>query len=195
MALCEMKFFIAALFSNVGIAELLTGSRLQIGELFRCNRCRLEQSILSANLFARPEPTWYYKLDELVYQGITNNMHVPLLALDRLRRSAQSFMHADEHEFVRRSEEKPLIEVDICCIADGMLTIGEAKVSDRVADTASGERAALREYRELATLLGAEKFILASEVDWSPRTKEIAAELFQGTNISVHTLGRADLYS
>ncbi len=167
----------------------------EIGELFRCNRCRLEQSILSANLFARPEPTWYYKLDELVYQGITNNMHVPLLALDRLRRSAQSFMHADEHEFVRRSEEKPLIEVDICCIADGMLTIGEAKVSDRVADTASGERAALREYRELATLLGAEKFILASEVDWSPRTKEIAAELFQGTNISVHTLGRADLYS
>ena len=48
----------------------------------------------------RCQPSVYYQLDELVYQGLENDMHIPTLALDTLRCSAQgSFLYVEELEY------------------------------------------------------------------------------------------------
>lgn len=62
------------------------------------------------------EPVWYYKLDEIIYQGICNDMHVPLLALDYLRRKHTSFSYADELELWRPGQTRPFIEMVLNCL-------------------------------------------------------------------------------
>jgi hypothetical protein len=164
-----------------------------VGEGFRCSRCRISQQILSRNFFDRSEPTWYYRLDELTYQGLRNNMHVPLLALEQLRVKSRSFMYADEQEVSRSGESKPFIEIDVCCIADGLLTIGEAKTSDRLDGGGKNERNVLFKYRELGQILGANRFLLATTGTWAPKTLESAKEIFRATNIEILTLSGPEL--
>ena len=57
-----------------------------LGTEFTCKRCRRAQPILSRHALKQTEPAWYYQFDEVAYQGVRNDMHVPLLALDYLRR-------------------------------------------------------------------------------------------------------------
>jgi hypothetical protein len=165
-----------------------------VSDSFRCNRCRFEQQILSANSLNRPEPTWYYRLDELVFQGFANNMQVPIIALDCLRRRSKAFMYTDEREFRRAGEETPAIEVDLCYIADGFLTIGEAKIGNQLEDGANAERNAIKKYRELGEALGANQFVFATSVAWSERTVRAVEDIFQGSLIKTVPLIAADLY-
>jgi hypothetical protein len=65
---------------------------------FTCKRCRRSQEILSRHALQDPEPKWYYQLDEIAYQGLRNDMHVPILALDHLRKNSSAFLYADELE-------------------------------------------------------------------------------------------------
>jgi hypothetical protein len=67
-------------------------------------------------------------LDEVVYQGISNDMAVPIQALDHFRKQAQrAFEFSPELEIRRTAGKGPAIEVDICCLMDGSLIVGEAK--------------------------------------------------------------------
>lgn len=71
----------------------------------------------------RLQPSLYCQLDEIVYQGFDNDMHVPTLALDALCRSAKgSFLYVEELDYRKRSEQKLLMECDLNCVIDGLLT-------------------------------------------------------------------------
>ena len=53
-----------------------------VGQTFECSRC-FQTQVYNAN------PLWLYKLPEVVFQGFEDNMQVPLLALDYLRRASK----------------------------------------------------------------------------------------------------------
>lgn len=103
-----------------------------IGELdqaFICHRCSQRQIIQQLHWKEGKELTWFYKLDEVIYQGIANNMDLPLLTMAYLKKKAKSsFLYVPELEFRRReNQSKPELEVDICCIQDGRIILGECK--------------------------------------------------------------------
>jgi hypothetical protein len=152
---------------------------------FSCKRCARRQPIQSKHTLGQSEPRWCYKLDEIVYQGMRNDMQVPLLGLDYLRRKNRSFSYADELELWRPGQPNPFIEMDLCCICDGTLTIGEAKTTGRIEGGGKRERRSLAKYREAAVLLGARRFVLATSQTWSAETLANARAAFTGTNVEV----------
>jgi hypothetical protein len=166
----------------------------EISSEFRCRRCRREQTILSKNTLQSADPAWYYQLDEIVFQGLKNDMDVPLLALDYLRRSANSFLFTDELELRRRNDTRPFIEIDICCICDGVLVVGEAKATSRIEGGGKRERRSLAKYKDAALGLGARRFVLASSVRWNQETIANTHQAFSGTNIKVLVLDGPDRF-
>ena len=103
----------------------------EINQEFTCKRCWNKEHIQLNNWKQGTEPKWFYKLDEVLYQGVKNNMFVPLLTLSYLKRkSKRSFLYVPELELRRTpSTPKPDCEVDICCIQDGRIVLGECKIT------------------------------------------------------------------
>jgi hypothetical protein len=112
-------------------------------------------------------------------------MHVPILALDYLRRNSKTFSYTDELEIWKPGKTLPLIEIDLCCICDGTLTIGEAKTTDRIEGGGTKEKASLKNYLQIATTLGARQFVLATSQAWSPDTIANAKRVFAGTAVTI----------
>lgn len=101
----------------------------EITDEFICKRCSAGQQYRYENWKSPNEPRWYYKLDEVVFQGYKANMHVPLLTLYKLKLGSKSFLYVHELELKKdESQENPDIEIDICCIPDGQIVIGESKI-------------------------------------------------------------------
>jgi hypothetical protein len=168
-----------------------------ISARFTCPRCHREQVYTSRHWkMPRCQPSVYYQLDELVYQGFQNDMHVPTLALDSLRRSAQgSFLYLQELEYRKRGEAKLLMECDLNCVIDGVLTIGEAKTSDRLDKTRSTEAALIEKYRRLALSLGARSVVFATEAaNWDSITARKILEELGEVSLSVRLLSHAELF-
>src|SRR5262249_45306698 len=160
---------------------------------FTCKRCRRSQAILSRHGLQEPEPKWYYQLDEIAYQGLRNDMHVPILALDHLRRNSNACLYADELEIWEASALQPLMEIDICCVADGLLTIGEAKITDRIEGGGAKEKRSLEKYKDAALKLNARRFVYATSKDWSAQTHTNVSAAFQGTSIETLPLTAKEL--
>jgi hypothetical protein len=156
-----------------------------LADSFRWKRCLRQQAIQSKHTLGQPEPAWYYQLDEIVYQGVLNDMRIPLLTLDYLRRKDRSLSYTDELEIWKPDAPKPFIEIDICCVYEGALTIGEAKTTDRIEGGGKRERRSLHKYREVALLLGARRFVLATLGAWSAETLANATNTFADTNVEV----------
>jgi len=170
-------------------------SMRDLADEYVCKRCARKQAIQSRHTFGQAEPAWYYQLDEVVYQGIRNDMQVPLLTLDYLRRKNTSFSYADELELWKANAPRPFIEIDLCCICEGVLTIGEAKTTERIDGGGKRERRSLTKYCEAAALLGARRFLLATSKVWSPETLANARVAFAGTNVDVIHLDREQILS
>lgn len=105
---------------------------------FKCRRCRKIQYYNSKHLVRQNpvEPEWFYKLDEAIYQGYDNDMIVPILTLHKLKElSKESFLYTSEIE-IRKKEnpEDQYKEIDICCISDGKILIGECKLNNKLKD-------------------------------------------------------------
>ncbi len=170
-------------------------SMVDMADEFKCGRCARRQAIQSRHTLGHSEPGWYYQLDEIAYLGILNDSQVPLLALDYLRRQNTSFSYADELSFWRSDQPRPFIEIDLCCICDGTLTIGEAKTTERIEGGGKRERRSVAKYREAAVLLGARQFVLATSKTWSAETLANAEAAFVGTNVRVVHLEGAEILS
>lgn len=100
----------------------------ELNQTFICRRCNHQQILQQKNWKDGREPIWFYKMDELVYQGIINNMILPLLTIAFLNKQAKkSFLYVPEL-LLRQNPSKPDREVDICCIVDGKIVIGECKI-------------------------------------------------------------------
>ncbi|WP_425246852.1 hypothetical protein [Streptomyces sp. NEAU-NA10] len=144
-----------------------------IGPGFRCQRCRQHSPIVrSAWKGQELEPQWYYGLDEVAYQGLRSNIHVPVLALATLAKSAQSFLHMPE-AIVHR-DGYPDIEVDLWAIVDGRIVIGEAEISDRLEPTKRREAQRCAALKGLIEDLSADEFVMATTGPaWDGRTEAL----------------------
>jgi hypothetical protein len=169
----------------------------EVTEEFKCKRCGRQQLYTRTHWLHPHEPGWFYKLDEIVYQGLRNDMIVPLLALDCLRRNApDSFLYTNDLEFSESGESAVLLETDLCCVPESKLTIGEAKRENRLAGTAVEEERTIVRYRDLAKKLGANQVVFATASDsWSEATKEKIARNFQGSHAAAILLTKSDLFS
>ena len=71
----------------------------------------------------------------MVFQGFEDNMQVPLLALDYLRRASEHSFEwvPDSNVYTQQEGNKATYRnIDILCISDGKLYIGEAKSNDTI---------------------------------------------------------------
>ena len=129
---------------------------------FRCQRC-LQTQVYTQRHWKQPqEPKWYYQLDEVVYQAIRNNVHLPILTLLLLSKEAKNSFYYVPEVLVKQSPQykKQLAELDICCCLDGCVLVGEVKTASQLGDTESDERDALNKYQMFSDAIGAERVIL-----------------------------------
>jgi hypothetical protein len=168
-----------------------------LSDRFTCPRCHREQVYTSKHWkMPRCQPSVYYQLDEIVYQGFANDMNVPTLALDCLRRSAEgSFLYVEELEYRKRSEPKLLMECDLNCVIDGVLTIGEAKTADRLDKSRATEVAMIEKYRGLAASMGARQVVFATAAEnWDSTTAQKFLEVLGQDSLMVRLLTKKDLF-
>jgi hypothetical protein len=167
----------------------------EITESFTCKRCSRQQRYTREHWKHPDQPNWYFKLDEVCYQGFLHNMQVPMMALDFLRRNSKdTFLFTPELWFTKSGSVKPFIESDLNCIIDGTLTIGEAKSQDQLENTSVEEISTLKKYCELAELIGAREMVLATSCSsWSNSTKTNIGAVFANKPIQVRYLTSADL--
>ena len=86
------------------------------------------------------------------------------------------------------------MEVDICCISDGILTIGEAKKDDRLGKSAKEENETIAKYYQLASAIGATRVVFATYANsWREVTVQRVHSVFVDPFIKVILLGRSDL--
>jgi len=152
-----------------------------IGQQFKCARCGRTQTFHKEHWKSTPEPHWFYKLDEVVYQCYDNDCHVPILALDYLKKkSKRSFFYAPEIE-VLSSQEPKKVELDICCCVDGEVVIGEAKIASILANTAKEEKRMLSKYIEIAKAINARTIVLSTFSEaWNDKTLNYAQSILKG---------------
>jgi hypothetical protein len=166
-----------------------------IGHTFGCSRCQKTQVYTKRHWKSPNEPSWYYKLDEVFYQGYRNGMTVPILTLSYLKsRSISSFLYCPELD-VRTNAiaRKPDLELDLCCICDGSMVIGQATKQDTLG---SKEKARLESNRDIAVGIRASLLILSTLQDaWSQRTIDTAKQVFAKTDTKLQFLTRRDLLS
>jgi hypothetical protein len=99
---------------------------------FTCTRCSATRRFGRQHFFPEEarEPTWYYSLSEVVYQALSNNSDVTAMAMDWLNRKAEkSFIFTAELELIRRGQEISSVnaDIDVNCVVDGEIIVGEAK--------------------------------------------------------------------
>jgi len=128
------------------------------------------------------EPTWFYKLDELIYQGYRQGMAVSLLALAYLEgQSQRSFTFATDREFWKDSAEKPEMEADFLCVPDGVLTVGESKAENCLGNGASEEKSKINKYKRLVGGLSVRQLVLATmSQSWRKETVAAVKAAFDG---------------
>lgn len=95
---------------------------------FTCNRCSLRQQFRLPHWKQPFEPHWYYKLAETVYQFYGHNSHLTAQALWKLKtRSKLAFQFVPEIELIGFPVQGKKKELDIACMLDGRIIIGEGK--------------------------------------------------------------------
>jgi len=150
----------------------------EIGQTFRCGRCRHEGPI-SGPVWRKPQgqPLFFYQLDELAYQAIDHDARAPLLTLDQLQtESRDGFLFAPEMEIFE--DDKRLAEIDILAIYGAAIVIGEAKTTDMLHPDAREEERALKKLGKVSKRVGAHEVALATtELNWSERTVEAARRI------------------
>ena len=135
-----------------------------IGQEFECARCRTKQLILKENWKQPDEPSWYYSLAETVHQFYASNSHITLLGLRHIKATSRNFIYLPEVELREFRNNGRKLEIDIACIKDGKIYLGEAK-NRRL------ESADLTKYIDLNNLLTPKpyKVVFASNYGSVPR--------------------------
>lgn len=160
---------------------------------FKCRRCRKIQYYKSKHLARQNpvEPEWFYKLDEAVYQGYDNDMIVPILTINKLKElSESSFLYTNEIEIIKRDDEEESREIDLFCISDGKIIIGECKRENRL------RKKEIRKYKKIYKEIMAEKLIFCTfnEKGWSNGTLDKLEDIL-GDKINYELFKLEDLIS
>lgn len=170
----------------------------EVDQTFTCRRCGLKQQYKSSSWKHPNEPSWFYKLDEMVYLMLAHNGHVPLLTLNKLRvQSKQSFLFRPELRITLKGSTKMYLEVDICCIANGRLCIGEAKSNNSLAGEELTPEQTAERYRDLALKIGASMVVFSTTAPtWNQSSSNAMRSSFEGyPHIEILQLTSDRLYS
>lgn len=101
----------------------------EVGEVYQENKCQGCGGVVSLSVKA----TWRYRLNTLIRNAVAFHGCVPvILCLHNLRSTPtqHTFLWAPGLELYRSYEDKrPMAELDLACIIDGKLIIGEVKTS------------------------------------------------------------------
>jgi len=170
----------------------------QFDQIFRCKRCQRTQHVTRENhVYGELEPGWCYKLDEIIFQFLKHNGDVGILALDYERRGSQtSFLFTTDLELRRAGAigGKPDSEIDICCLVDGEIVLGEAKKENRLGQTKRAEVKEINKYTTLADVLGVKRLIFATLAEaWSDETMTNVKNATASRNIDVTMLNTSNL--
>ena len=166
----------------------------EVSTNYDCKRCGTPQPYRGAFGIKSIEPSWYYKLDEVVFQTFAQRCDIPILATHALSTGTKSFDYSPEIEILDGTSAKPIYEIDICCIADGRLTIGEAKAANKLGDSKKAEDKSLQKYFDLANKIGAEQVVFATDSEtWRDETKAKILAKFKGSRTQTVIWGRSDV--
>lgn len=167
-----------------------------VSDSFVCKRCHREQIYTSANWKMPEQPNWYHQLDEVIYQGLINDMHVPVLALDVLRRrGGTGLTFSEELAYTEGSAKEPFVESDLNCVVDGLLTVGEVKKGDRLGSSGPEEAKTLASYRKLVIALRVRQVVFATEDQrWRKTTEDKIRATFADLPVRLKLLHHNDLY-
>ena len=101
-----------------------------IKDTFICKRCDAVQKITCESLHDQ-KPIIYYMLSEVIFQFFEQNGDVSLLTLNWLKKhkSKEAFMFSPEVKIYKNNQE--YLELDIACICDGKIIIGECKKTNK----------------------------------------------------------------
>lgn len=166
----------------------------EIDNEFSCKRCGKTTSYNSNNLFRQKdslEPQWFYKLDEVFYQGYKQNVIVPILTLYNLESRSESFIYINQIKLKKKTNpDKNFMEIDICCISDGEIIIGECKKSNTLT------KKEIKKYKQLYYEIGAKKLIFSTfdENGWSKGTLKNIEDIID-KNINLTLINKHDLCS
>jgi hypothetical protein len=95
---------------------------------FSCTRCSFRQQFTVTHWKQPIEPHWYYRLAETVYQFYSHHSHLTVQVLHKLKsQSKQAFHYVPEIELQDFPAPGKKRELDIACISDGRIIIGEGK--------------------------------------------------------------------
>jgi len=161
----------------------------EINNNFKCKRCSNVQLYLKDNwkLKKSPkEPKWYYKLDEIFYQGLDNDMYVSVLTLNKLQKSCKkSFIYLPEIDlFYSENGHKKKKEIDICCVCDGKIILGECKKSNRLEKTEKKEIGILKIFADIFLKLNADKCLFSTySSNWRDKTSKMINNFFPESKI------------
>jgi hypothetical protein len=130
-----------------------------VGQEFQCTRCS-ELQVCSEALSP------LFKLPEVIYQGFADHMEVPILGLEYFQReSTYAFEWVPDSNICRDSKDEGE-NVDLICLADGRLILGEAKCNGEI-----GEQQ-LKFYEELCDKLPLDTIVFATtKSSWKPGTQ------------------------
>jgi hypothetical protein len=177
-------------------SDLAWFSIAEITQNFTCRRCGAYQQYTHPSWRYPNEPAWFYKLDEMVYQMLRNNGDVTLLTLDALSRNSKgNFQFASELSIKPEGNIKSTMEIDIPCIMNGKMIVGEAKSVNTLTTNGSTAAQAAAKYRCLAEQLGADGVIFSTSMsDWDQTThKAIDAEFARYPHLKVYKYTAAQL--
>lgn len=152
-----------------------------VGESFRCHRCYESQKLIT-------NPLWFYKLPEVVFQLMSANADVALLALFAMqKKSIEHFDYVLDFDIFQASDEKGQ-NIDFACITDGRAFIGESKSTDYI------EEKQFNFYRHLALHVPIDGVVFATTSDqWNSSTLKLIEELKNEFRVDVKSLTKSDL--
>jgi hypothetical protein len=152
----------------------------EVDQTFTCRRCGMKQVYKHQHWKIPNEPLWFYKLDEMVYLMLKHNGHVPLLTLNKLRVSSkEGFLFCHELRILPKEGNDTFLEMDICCIANGKLCIGEAKSNGDLSGKHLTSIQTAERYRDLALKIGATMVMFSTaESGWNESSLQAIDEAF-----------------
>lgn len=139
----------------------------KMSQFLVCEGCKYKFSL-------KAEPIWSYRLNSLVHQGISMHGLVPVVLVlgQLLRNSRSSFFYSPSLNLFRiidsnTSESKLLGDLDIVCISDSKLIIGEIKQSQSLF-----EKNQMLKLADIAVEVSAD-VLLFSSLDSKPNSKTL----------------------
>jgi hypothetical protein len=153
---------------------------------FTCNRCDFRQQFTRVHWKNPEEPHWYYKLAETVYQFYKNDSHLTVQTLYKLKSQTKFAFHylpeIDLHGFPAPGEKR---EIDVACVADGRIILGECKTEQLKPSVA-------KTFEELVQVLGRHPDQIVFATTRAPVSDASKARIGGLPNSSILTF--ADLY-